>query len=413
MDSILQMIARQEAWDGFLAYRLRKGRFTWRSFEQADAFVENEQYLPLAQRLAAGGGLGLPERLVINKMGTGKKRLVYRFPPEEMTVLKLIANLLYRYDGRFAPGCYAFRRGKRASDAIFQLRAALHGRQMWAYKVDIHDYFNSISIPLLLPMLKDWLADDEPLYGFFERLLDDDRALSGEAVVRGPRGVMAGTPTAPFLADVYLSEVDHYFHDAGVVYARYSDDIILFAPDRETLERHMATLLGFFEKYRLTVNPDKEHIYAPDEPFEFLGFRCFGRQIDISLSTRQKMKAKIRRKARSMRRWCSKEGKDPTLGMKGLIRHFNRKFFDSPDPDLLSWSRWYFPVINRTEGLREIDRYLQEQLRYVASGRHRQANYRVRYADLKALGYRSLVHEYHLSRSREKSLSLQESTSTI
>ena len=401
MDGILQMIARQEAWDGFLAYRLRKGRFTWRSFEQADDFVECERYLPLARHLAAGGSLSLPERLVINKMGTGKKRIVYRFQPEEMTVLKLIANLLYRYDGRFASGCYAFRRGVRASDAIFQLRSALKGRRMWAYKVDIHDYFNSIPIPLLLPLLKQWLSDDEPIYGFFERLLDDDRAMCGDTVVRAPRGVMAGTPTAPFLADVYLSEVDHHFCDAGVIYARYSDDIILFSPDSQTLEHHKATLMEFFREYSLSVNPEKEHTYTPDEPFEYLGFRCSRRQIDISMATRQKMKAKIRRKARAMRRWCSREGKDPTLAMKGLIRYFNRKFFDSSDPDRLSWSRWYFPVINRTEGLREIDHYLQEQLRFVASGRHCKANYRVRYADLKTLGYKSLVHEYHLYHKRK------------
>ena len=408
MDSILQMITRQEVWEDFLAYRLCKGRFTWHDFEQADAFVEAQEYLPVAQHLADGGGLGLPERLVINKMGTGKKRIVYRFPPQEMTVLKLIASLLYRYDGHFAPGCYAFRRGRKASDAIFDLRRSFRGRPMWAYKVDIHDYFNSISIPLLLPMLADLLRDDPPLYRFFERLLDDDRARSDGGIVREKRGVMAGTPTAPFLADVYLSEVDHYFQDAGVIYARYSDDIILFAPDRQSLERHKAVLLDFFAKYRLSVNPDKEHTYPPDEPFEFLGFRCQAREIDISLATRQKMKGKISRKARALWRWCSREGKDPSLAMKALIKQFNRKFFDSPDPDLLSWSRWYFPVINRTEGLREIDRYLQEQLRFLSSGRHRRANYRMRYADLKALGYRSLVHEYHLAESRQKSLSLSE-----
>ncbi|MBQ5529231.1 MAG: hypothetical protein IIT99_02135, partial [Bacteroidales bacterium] len=67
------------------------------------------------------------------------------------------------------------------------------------------------------------------------------------------------------------------------------------------------------------------------------------------------------------------------------------------DPDSLSWSRWFFPVINRTEGLKEIDHYLQQSIRYLATGHHTKANYRVRYADLKALGYRSLVHEFYRS----------------
>ena len=54
-----------------------------------------------------------------------------------------------------------------------------------------------------------------------------------------------------------------------------------------------------------------------------------------------------------------------------------------------------FPVITQADGLREIDNYLQRYIRYLSTGRHTKANYRIRYADLKALGYRSLVHEYY------------------
>lgn len=73
-------------------------------------------------------------------------------------------------------------------------------------------------------------------------------------------------PTASFLANVYLMEVDRHFQEAGVIYARYSDDIILFAEDREALDRHRSTLLAFFDKYRLTVNPSKERVYSPENP---------------------------------------------------------------------------------------------------------------------------------------------------
>ena len=266
---------------------------------------------------------------------------------------------------------------------------------MWAYKLDIHDYFNSISIPILLPILKRLLADDPDLFRFFERMLTDDRAVADGQVVQEKRGIMAGTPTAPFLADVYLMEVDRYFAEAGVVYARYSDDIILFAPDRETLEGHKDALLGFLAQYRLEVNPSKEKIYAPDEPFEFLGFKCLGRSIDLSEATKLKMKGKIRRAARALHRWQIRKGYDPQRAMKGLIRIFNDKFFESGDPRALTWSRWFFPVITRVDGLREIDSYLQQYIRYLGTGRHTKANYRVRYADLKALGYRSLVREYY------------------
>ena len=84
---------------------------------------------------------------------------------------------------------------------------------MWAYKVDIHNYFNSIPIPDLMPVLSRILGDDPELYSFFENLLSDDRALFGEDVIREERGVMAGTPTAPFLANVYSRERVSYMRD--------------------------------------------------------------------------------------------------------------------------------------------------------------------------------------------------------
>lgn len=395
MESIITQLADQGKWEEFLAYRLQKGRFNWREFKEADAFVAQEQYLPLVQRMMQGEGLGIPRKKIVNKMGTGKKRVVYSYGPDEMQVLKIIAFLLYRYDNHFAPNCYAFRRGLTAHDAIFRINKAIKGQELWAYKLDIHDYFNSIPVELLLPMLKEMLADDQPLYRFFERMLTDKRTVYHGQVIEETHGIMAGTPTAPFLADVYLNAVDHYFLNENIIYARYSDDIILFAPDKETLEQHKTTLLQFLKQHQLEVNPEKEHIFSPDEPYEFLGFKCHQHDIDISGATLKKMKGKISRQARSLKRWRNRQGIAAEPAMKALIRYFNRKFFESDDPETLTWSRWFFPVINQVEGLREIDQYLQQNIRFLATGKHSKANYRTSYDQLKQLGYRSLVNEYY------------------
>ena len=393
--SILTLLTRQETWEEFLAYRLMKGRFNWHEFDEADAFVERKDYLPLATTIAEGGGLSIPKKKIINKMGTGKKRVVYSFAPDEMMLLKLIAFLLYRYDDLFAPNCYAFRRGLKAHDAVFNINKAIRGQNMWAYKLDIHDYFNSIDIDLLLPMLKEMLTDDLSLYQFFEKLLTTNLAVCNGQVIEEKHGVMAGTPTAPFLADVFLKEVDRYYYNKGVTYASYSDDIIMFAPDYETLEQYKRQMTKFLTQYHLEINPDKEKIYSPDEAYEFLGLKCHGRDIDIAEATKQKMKGKIRRKTKSLLHWSSKNHIEPEKAMKGLINYFNRKFFESDDPETLTWSRWFFPVINQTEGLKEIDHYLQQNIRFLSTGKHNKANYRTDYAQLKEMGYRSLVNEYY------------------
>ena len=395
MESILTQLVRQETWEEFLAYRLMKGRFTWHEFDEADRFVEQETYLHLAQRIARGDGIGIPRKKIVNKMGTGKKRVVYSFAHDEMVILKLLAFKLYEYDACFSPNCYAFRRGIKASDAIFRIRQAIGNRQMWTYKLDIHDYFNSISIDILLPMLAEMMADDQPLYHFFEKMLTDNRVEYNGEIIHEQHGVMAGTPTAPFLADVYLKEVDRHFYDADIVYARYSDDIVLFDPDHETLMAYKSRMAEFLKKYQLEVNPDKERIYSPEEAYEFLGFKCHAYDIDISEAAKKKMKGKIKRATKSLMRWSIRNNMEPEKAMKGLINHFNRVFFENDDTETLTWSRWFFPVINQTDGLKEIDHYLQQNIRFLSTGKHNKTNYKIDYAQLKQLGYRSLVNEYY------------------
>ena len=395
MESIIKQLTQQDVWEEFLAYRLLKGRFTWHEFYEADRYVEREEYLPLAQRIVQGEGLGIPKKKIINKMGTGKKRVVYSFAPDEMTILKLLAFKLYDYDRWFSPNCYSFRRGVKASDAVFDIIHAIGDQKMWAYKLDIHNYFNSIPIDILLPMLKEMMTNDLPLYHFFERMLTNDKVIYNDETIQEKHGVMAGTPTSPFLANVYLKAVDKHFHDAHVTYARYSDDIIIFAPDLETLEEHKNQMASFLRQYQLEINPDKEKVYSPDEAYEFLGFKCHGRDIDISEATIKKTKGKIRRAAKSLMRWSSKKNIEPEKAMKGLINHFNRVFFEDGDTEMLTWSRWFFPVINQTNGLKEIDHYLQQNIRFLSTGKHNKTNYKTDYTQLKQLGYKSLVNEYY------------------
>lgn len=400
MSSLIDQLTSEQAWEEFLAYRLTKRRFKWHEFDEADLFIEDKAYLPIIEHILSKG-VGIPHKQVINKMGANKKRIVYQYDEHTMTLLKLLTYQLYRYDNAFAPNCYAFRRGMRASDAVLKINNTVRNKHLWGYKVDIHNYFNSVHIPLLLGRLAELLGDDSTLFGFFEEMLSDDRAEYNGEVVHEARGVMAGVPTASFLANVYLMDMDHYFDKQGVIYARYSDDIIIFAEEYDTLQKHRATIHRFLAERHLEVNPSKEHIYAPDEAFEFLGFRCLDGRIDIATSGVEKMKGKIRRKTRALLRWQKRKGASKTRAMARLIATFNRKFFESPDNDTLTWSRWYFPVITEKESLQEIDHYLQQCIRHIATGHHTKANYRVTYDMLKELGYRSLVNEYYKSREKE------------
>ncbi len=394
MNSILSQLTDKSLWQAFMNFKLERGRLSWREYVAMEKFVEGECYLPVLYSIKHDAGLSLPQKKIVNKMGSGKKRVVYSYRDDEMMVLRLIAFLLYRYDGCLSDNCYSFRAEKSAQSAVCELNNRLKGQRWWCYKTDIHNYFNSIKIPLLLPLLNKVLCDDKPLFDFFERMLTEPRVLCNGEIVTEEKGVMAGTPVSPFLANIYLVELDDYFAKKGVVYARYSDDIVVFAHDEERLGEYRKHILDFISFMGLEVNPEKEKICTPDEPFEFLGFRCHDGDVDISEATKRKLKAKIRRKAHAVRRRVTVDT-DIEKVVERFIGSVNRMLFDDHESDELTWSRWFFPVINKTDGLKEIDAYIQQYVRFVASGRNNKRNYNLRYADMKRLGYRSLVNGFY------------------
>ena len=71
---------------------------------------------------------------------------------------------------------------------------------------------------------------------------------------------MAGTPLASFYANLNLRKLDELFAEAGIPYARYSDDIIVFAESREEVLHHAETIRGFLAGAGLEVNPEKEQL---------------------------------------------------------------------------------------------------------------------------------------------------------
>jgi hypothetical protein len=252
-----------------------------------------------------------------------------------------------------------------------------------------------------LPMLEDALGEDRRLYDFLSSLLSEPCVLEKGMPVEEQKGIMAGTPLAAFYANFYLKDLDWHYREAGIPYARYSDDIIVFCESREECEKQAEFIKSYLAERGLELNPDKEQFSSPEDGWVFLGFSYKEGVIDIAPATLKKLKQKMRRKARSLQRWRQRNGVEGERAAKAFLRIFNRKLLESPRDSELSWSYWFFPVINTADSLREIDAYAQDCVRYLVSGRRTKARYNVRYEDLKALGYRSLVHEYYEGAERE------------
>ncbi len=393
--SLLDLLSDETVWGKFYEYKLSLAcpkRFAG----ELRRFIDEKRYLPICEGINAGGDFPLPRKSVISKTGSDKKRTVYTYPGDENTVLKLLTWMILRkYDGIFSRNLYSFRPGRTAKDAVRDLLKTGVVMKSYSYKVDIRDYFNSVPVARLLPMLKNVLEDDPRLYSFLEKLLLETRVSDRGKVTVERKGIMAGTPLSSFYADLYLSELDRHFDAAGVIYARYSDDIIVFSPDEAEVKKHACFIRSFLDENSLDVNPAKENFGDPGDGFVFLGFSCADGRVDIAPSTLKKLKQKMRRKRDALSRWQKRNGLGGEKAARAFIRIFNRKLLESPADNELSWSHWFFPVINTSDSLHEIDLYAQDCLRYLISGKHTKARFNVRYEDLKALGFRSLVHAYY------------------
>jgi RNA-directed DNA polymerase len=394
--SILEELASPEVWKSYCQYQKDKGYLTEKEEHALEEYCKNRSYEEVVS-------FQLPKKQLLNKLGTGKKRTVYIFSEDENMILKVMTWLLERYDNFFSSNCYAFRRGLGAGRAIRALTSVQDLAEKYSCKMDIRNYFNSIDVSILLPKLKRLLADDKKLYHFLEQLLTCDACVWQGREISEKRGAMAGTPTAGFLANLYLTRLDTYFEERQIPYARYSDDIIFFADSREEREQYKALVCDTLDAHGLWLNPDKLSQTDPGEPWEYLGISCRAGEIDLSTVALDKMKGKIRRKARALYRWrCRKQVGDEQI-MRVMNRVFNTRFYDNPLHSEMTWARWFFPLLTTTQGLKVIDQYMQQYLRYLCSGKHGKANYKITYEQLKASGYRNLVHEYYRYRENPES----------
>ncbi len=353
MTGLLALLSDKDQWEAFFTYKIEKDLLTSREAAAMRSFIDGEKYAAAAKAVIGGTyPFPAPVKHLINKKDTGKKRTVYTFSETEMMLLKLLSFLLYKYDGAIEKNCYSFRRDAGAKRALGAILATPKINGLYTLKIDISNYFNTINISILLPILRKTLSDDAPLYDFFEMLLTADKAVFNGLEINEKRGVMAGTPTSVFLSNLYLGEMDRYFASVDAIYARYADDIIIFGTQAQ-IAQYEKKIAAFFEKYKLKINAEKTARTAPGEPWTFLGFTYDNGTLDISKHTKEKLKAKIRRQAKTLYRWKLRKGASDARALTAMNIKFNKKFYTRSSGRELCWRGGFSPSLPHPPALRK------------------------------------------------------------
>lgn len=391
-EKMLDMGKRQE----FLEYRAAKKNTQNRTQEMRD-YLLSSRYEEDVRRLSAGDyHISLPVKKEIPKGYTDRKRTVYHFKEDEMTLFRMMSYALHDYEDLFPREVYSFKLGSCARDLVLSIGRNQSLRTMYVVKTDVMNYGNSVDPDRLVEMIHGAFGERDPgADAFFTWLFQRKSFVYNGVVTQGDTSALPGIPIHNFFTNLYLTDMDKLLIPLCKKYARYSDDIIMFLPTVEEAKSCMDLLLSQLEGHGLTPHSgEKTAIHEPGASYDYLGFNFCKGQVDISEKSVKKLKRKMRIRAKKI--GIDRKGIHSSLEEK--VRHLiylNRlTFFGRPDSDDLCWSRWAFPVITGTERLHELDLYNQRCIRYVLTGKWSDCQYRVKYRQLKELGYESLVRAY-------------------
>ncbi|MGH9251786.1 MAG: group II intron reverse transcriptase/maturase [Acidimicrobiales bacterium] len=236
--------------------------------------------LPVRERMIPKTG-GKLRRLGIP---TARDRVV-------QAALKLVLEPIFEAD--FKPCSHGFRPGRRAQDAIAEVRHLAGVRYEWILEGDITACFDEIDHRALMDQVRRRVGD--------KRVLALVRAFLGAGILSEDgfeRDTDTGTPQggilSPLLANIALHALDERFVDAWETtmatprlrkqrrqnglpnyrLVRYADDFVVVIhgtrQDAEHLRQEVAEVLA---PIGLRLSETKTHITHIDEGFDFLGYR--------------------------------------------------------------------------------------------------------------------------------------------
>jgi RNA-directed DNA polymerase len=290
----------------------------------------------LHDRLKSGQYRAQPLRRVYIPKEAGGQRPISIPALEDKIVQRAVLELLNAiYEQDFLGCSYGFRPGRNAQQALDEVGRVICQRPMrYVLEADICAYFDSLVRSQLMEWIEKRVRDGRILRLIGKWInagvLEDGRLLITQM------GVGQGQVISPLLANIYLHYVlDEWFEDVvkprlrGQAYEiRYADDFILCFQSREDAEKVLAVLRKRFEKYGLTLHPEKTRLIefgrealssweAAQGPkprtFDFLGFTHICRRsrkghFTIHLRT---MRKRLRGSLKRASAWCRRHRHDP------------------------------------------------------------------------------------------------------
>jgi group II intron reverse transcriptase/maturase len=256
-----------------------------------------EHWEAIREQLLAGTYQPQPvRRAEIPKPGGGTRQLGIPTGLDRFLQQCLLQVLQPQFDPTFSEHSYGFRPGRSAHDAVRAAQRYIQSGRRWVADVDLAKFFDRVNHDVLMERLSRRIADGRVL-GLIRRYLKAGIMADG-VVVERHEGTPQGGPLSPLLANVLLDEVDKALEKRGLVFARYADDLNVYAGSRRAANDAMATLKRLYARLRLQVNDAKSAVTRARDR-KFLGYSFWvapGRVIRfrVAPAALAEMKARVR-----------------------------------------------------------------------------------------------------------------------
>jgi hypothetical protein len=218
-----------------------------------------------------------------------KLRLVSAAPFRDRVLHHAIHAVLEPiFEPRFIFDTYACRVGKGQHRALDRFTYFAR-RHEWVARFDVRRFFPTICHRLLVDLLARTVTDSQ-LLDLIRRLVASGAGIHpasaeldwfpGDGLwtpLESPRGIPIGNLTSQLFANLYLAPFDEYVKRQlrWPAYLRFMDDVVFFAPNRQSLLEVRARTAAFLETWRLRIHPDKSFIARVGDGAPYLGFKVF------------------------------------------------------------------------------------------------------------------------------------------
>jgi len=208
------------------------------------------------------------------------------------TASRLVLEPIFEAD--FCPTSYGFRPGRRAQDAIGEVRFFINDPRSyeWVIEGDVEDCFGQIHHGLLMEQVRRRVTDKRVLQLVRLFLVAGVMRELG-SVTATPSGTPQGSSLSPLLANIALSVLDRRFEAVWTSRTqtqrwrdrakghpsyrmiRFADDFVVLVRGTEAQAHAIKQQTAEFmaEHMRLTLSPEKTHVTHVDDGFDLLGFR--------------------------------------------------------------------------------------------------------------------------------------------